>query len=135
MQCELATEQPSISEYTFDERPCRGRALATISVRPSNAATAHEIQVWIDTGFTGDLVLPQQHIDGLALPQSGTVKAILADGSQVALKTYTCLIDWFREERHLEVVANEGEYPLLGVGLLLGLDLRISYRSGEITIE
>ena len=83
----------------------------------------------------GDLVLPQRQIDDLALPQSGTVKAILADGSEVALRTYGCLIDWFGKQRHLEVIANEGEYPLLGVGLLLGHDLRISYRSGKITIE
>jgi predicted aspartyl protease len=81
------------------------------------------------------LVLPQQQIEDLTLPESGTVKAILADGSEVTLKRYVCLIDWFGEERDLEVVANEGEYPLLGVGLLLGHDLRISYRSGEIAIE
>jgi hypothetical protein len=37
--------------------------------------------------------------------------------------------------RDLEVIANDGEYPLLGVGLLLGHDLHISYRSGNITIE
>ena len=43
-----------------------GRALVTISVRPSDAAAAHEIEVWIDTGFIGDLVLPQQQIDDLA---------------------------------------------------------------------
>ncbi len=112
-----------------------GRALVTVSIRPSNAATIRELPVWIDTGFNGDLVLPQQQIDDLALPHSGTVKAILADGSEVALKTYACLIDWFGEQRDLEVVANDGDYPLLGVGLLLGHDLHISYRSGEITIE
>lgn len=112
-----------------------GRALVSISVRASDVAAAHEIQVWIDTGFHGNLVLPQQQIEDLTLPLSGTVKPILADGSEVALKSYVCLIDWFGEERDLEVVANEGEYPLPGVGLLLGHDLRISYRSGEITIE
>lgn len=112
-----------------------GRALVTVSVRPSGAATIRELSVWIDTGFNGDLVLPQQQIDDLVLPHSGTVKAILADGSEVALKTYACLINWFGEQRDLEVVANDGEYPLLGVGLLLGHDLHISYRSGEITIE
>ena len=112
-----------------------GRALVSISVRASDVAAAHEIQVWIDTGFTGDLGLPQQQIEDLTRPLSGTVKAILADGSEVTLKRYVCLIDWFGEERDLEVVANEGEYPLLGVGLLLGHDLRISYRSGEIAIE
>jgi clan AA aspartic protease len=112
-----------------------GRALVSVSVRASDVAATHEIRVWIDTGFNGDLVLPQQQIEDLTLPQSGTVKAILADGSEVTLKRYVCLIDWFGQERDLEVVANEGEYPLLGVGLLLGHDLRISYRSGEITIE
>jgi clan AA aspartic protease len=111
-----------------------GRALVTVSVRPSNVGVAHEIQVWIDTGFNGDLVLPQPQIEDLALPESGTVKAILADGSEITLRRYVCLIDWFGEERDLEVVANKGEYPLLGVGLLLGHDLRISYSSGEITI-
>ncbi len=112
-----------------------GRALVIVLVRPSDTATIREIQVWVDTGFNGDLVLPKRIIDDLALSQSGTVKAILADGSEVALKTYGCLIDWFGTQRHLEVVANEGDYPLLGVGLLLGYDLSISYRSGEITIE
>jgi clan AA aspartic protease len=112
-----------------------GRALVTVSVRPSDAAATCEIQAWIDTGFNGDLVLPQHQIDELALPHSGTVKAILADGSEVALKTYACRIDWFGDDRYLEVVANEGKFPLLGVGLLLDHDLHISYRTGEITIE
>jgi clan AA aspartic protease len=112
-----------------------GRALVTVTIRSSDVAPAHDVQAWIDTGFNGDLVLPQQEIDQLGLPESGTVKAILADGSEVALQRYVCRIDWFGEQRELEVVANDGEYPLLGVGLLLGLDLYISYRSGEITID
>ncbi len=91
--------------------------------------------MWIDTGFNGDLVLPQQQIDDLDLQPSGTLKAILADGSDIALQRYTCMIDWFGDQRDLEVVANDGEYPLLGVGLLAGYDLHSSYRSGEVTIE
>ena len=86
-----------------------GRAIVTVSIRPSDIAAAHDIQVWIDTGFNGDLVLPQREIDDLELPLSGTLKAILADGSEVALQRYTCLIDWFGEKRDLEVVANDGE--------------------------
>jgi predicted aspartyl protease len=74
-------------------------------------------------------------IDDLTLTQSGTVKAILADGSEVAMKTYSCRIDWFGKERQFEVVANDGEYPLLGVGLLLDRELHVSYRTGEIKID
>jgi hypothetical protein len=40
-----------------------------------------------------------------------------------------------REDRDLEVIANDGEYPLLGVRLLTGYDLHISYRSSNVTIE
>lgn len=112
-----------------------GRALITIAIRTSGLATAREIEVWIDTGFNGDLVLPQREIDDLALAQSGTIKAILADGAEVALCRFVCLIDWFDEVRELEVIANEGEYPLLGVGLLLGHDLEISYRTGVVVIK
>ena len=112
-----------------------GRALITVSIRPSDVAAAHEVEAWIDTGFNGELVLPRQQIDDLALPKSGTVKAILADGSEIALERYACIIDWFGEVRELEVVAGDGHFPLLGVGLLLGHDLHISYRSGDITVE
>lgn len=112
-----------------------GHAFVLLSIRPSDLAAPHEINAWIDTGFTGDLVLPQQIIDDLELPTTGAVKAVLADGSIVALQRYRCIVEWFGEERELEVIANSGEYPLLGVGLLLGRDLQISYRSGQITIE
>ena len=137
MRCGSVVVPPCILARTFNEGPVDnfGRALVTIAVRPSGAARPQSTEVWIDTGFNGDLVLPQRQIDQLSLVHSGTVKAVLADGSQVTLKTFTCLIEWFGEERTLEVVENEGEYPLLGVGLLLGHELRVSYRTGEITIE
>ncbi len=112
-----------------------GRAIVTVSIRPPDVVAAHDIEAWIDTGFNGDLVLPQQTINDLLLRPSGTLKAILADGSEVVLQRYTCPIDWFAEERELEVVANDGEYALLGVGLLAGYDLHISYRSGIVRIE
>ncbi len=112
-----------------------GRALIDVSIRPNELAPLVIVQSWIDTGFNGDLVLQSTVVAQLNLTPSGTIKAVLADGSQVALETYSCQIDWFSGIRYLEVVANDGDYALLGVGLLLGLDLHISYRSGEIAIE
>ena len=93
------------------------------------------IEAWIDTGFTGDLVVPQKVIDALALLQSGTVDAVLADGSQIEVKTFTCHVNWFGEERRLEVVANDGDCPLLGVGLLRGLELRANYHTMNLELS
>jgi clan AA aspartic protease len=93
------------------------------------------LDVWIDTGFTGELVLPKPMIDALILAQSGTVDAILADGTEIELKTYTCLLNWFGQQRRLEIIANDGNFPLLGVGLLLGLELQINYRALKLTLN
>jgi clan AA aspartic protease len=112
-----------------------GRALLSIAVRASEVAEFHDIETWIDTGFNGDLVLPHRRIDELLLPQSGTVRATLADGLEYLMNAYSCQIAWFGEIRRLEVVANNGEYPLLRVGLLRGHDLHVSYRSGKISID
>ena len=79
--------------------------------------------------------MPQSSIEALGLHQSGSVDAVLADGSQTELQTYSCVVEWFGNERNLEVIANDGEYPLLGVGLLLGLELRVDYRNLKLTVE
>lgn len=62
-----------------------GRTLVPVAIRPSDLAAAREVPAWIDTGFNGDLVLPGQQIEDLELPSSGTLKAILADGSEAVL--------------------------------------------------
>jgi clan AA aspartic protease len=112
-----------------------GRALLEIELRPTANSSVSMVDVWIDTGFTGDLVLPSRMIDALRLSKSGSVDAILADGSAILVTTYTCLLNWFGEVRQLEVIANQGEQPLLGVGLLLGLELSINYRSLKLTLN
>ena len=62
---------------------------------------------------------------------SGHKKAFL----DLGMTTYRCFVRWFDDLRRLEVVSNEGQYPLLGVGLLLDRELRIDYRSSVITLE
>ncbi|MGE0607812.1 MAG: hypothetical protein AB7O62_12030 [Pirellulales bacterium] len=110
-----------------------GRSLLSIVVRTAEGSAP--LDVWVDTGFTGELVLPRPLIDQLRLVKSGSVDAILADGSQIELSTFTCVIEWFGGERQLEVIANEGDFPLLGVGLLLGKELRVDYRNLKLSLD
>jgi clan AA aspartic protease len=112
-----------------------GRAILEIQLRPNSSHPFQTISVWIDTGFTGDLVLPQETIDNLGLNPSGTVDGILADGSQTVLTTYHCEIDWFGRIRNLEVIANSGTTPLLGVGLLLAKELVVDYTNLLLTLR
>jgi clan AA aspartic protease len=112
-----------------------GRAIVTLSVRPNAEGDATPLVAWVDTAFTGELVIPRRTIEKLRLRQSAAVKAGLADGTQVVLETYSCVIDWFGRRQTVEVVENEGRVPLLGVGLLRDRRLEIDYQLRTVVIE
>jgi clan AA aspartic protease len=104
-----------------------GRAIVPIQLRHPVSGVETPVGAWIDTGFTGDLVLPAQLISSMGLPLGPAVSAVLADGSVVQLDTYTCMLEWFGQWKSIEVVVNKGQFPLLGVGLLLDHELRVDY--------
>jgi clan AA aspartic protease len=112
-----------------------GRALVLLRVRRSAGSRPTEVTAWIDTAFTGDLVVPRAVISRLGLEKSAAVPAILADGTQIVLESYSCLLDWFGVERVVEVVENDGQFPLLGIGLLRNRRLEVDYRSSTVAIE
>ena len=110
------------------------RALVRIEVSASSEAQREEIVVWIDTAFNGTLVLPRKKIAELGLVQGSSAEAILADGHTVELETFGCFFDWFGHPYHTQIVANEGEYPLLGTMLLDGHRLEIDYQAKTVEL-
>jgi clan AA aspartic protease len=112
-----------------------GRAILSVLLVTEAHSSGVPIDVWVDTGFTGDLVLPEPLVQQLGLPVSGSIDGILADGSQTELSTYHCQLRWFGRDRNLEVIANDGEVPLLGVGLLLARKLTIDYTNFVVSLE
>ena len=113
----------------------RNRALITISVSKEIDGRYNEVVAWIDTAFDGHLVFSQGLIDRLKLESLVETEAILADGSKVALETYICFVDWFGEHMPVQVIANEGRFPLLGTQLLDGRELRISYVANRLSLD
>ena len=91
--------------------------------------------VWVDTAFNGGLVLPRKEIDALELKEYSSTPAILADGQQVELPTFTCYLEWFGNKYRTQIVANDGAHPLLGTMLLDGHDLRVSYKSKTVELD
>ena len=111
-----------------------GRALLPIAVRDAASAVPAQWNAWIDTGFTGDLVVPRPLLIAIGADPTSTAIGVLADGSQVTLDSYTFLIEWFGQVRTIEVIANDGACPLLGVGLLNGHQLMIDYLAGRVSL-
>lgn len=112
-----------------------GRAILPIQIFCGKHPLGVEVDTWIDTGFTGDLVLPESVVEELELEVTGSIDGILADGSQIELATHHCQLSWFGRIRDLEVIANTGQMPLLGVGLLLAKELRVDYVNLELSLD
>ena len=112
-----------------------GRALLDLQVSPDINQEPTAITAWVDTAFNGELVVPRSIILSAGFKQSASCFARLADGKQVILESYTCVLDWFDNKEAIEVIANEGATPLLGVGLLDGHRLVVDYRHRELVLE
>ncbi len=112
-----------------------GRAILPIQILCPKYPEGMQIEVWVDTGFTGDLVLPESMIESLELQVTGSIDGVLADGSQVELSTFHCQLEWFGRVKDLEAIANAGQTPLLGIGLLLAKELRIDFTNLDLTLE
>ena len=113
----------------------KGRALLEIPIAGQPEGPSTPVTTWIDTAFDGHLVFSQSLIEQLGLDVLAQTEAILADGSKVRLETYVCYIDWFGQQVPIQVIANDGKYPLLGTGLLAQRVLHIDYVTKELRLD
>lgn len=111
------------------------RALIPIEVSRDADSPRETLQVWIDTAFNGGVVIPRERIVQLGLKKASSIEAILADGQLVELETYACEIAWFGATYRTQVVANDGDFPLLGTMLLAGRKLTVNYDDRTVLLE
>ena len=109
-------------------------ALIEVAVEDGNGAI-HSLEVVVDTGFTGYLVLPQDTIRQLGLAYIGRRSVILASGEQRALDAYAATVAW--DERRRNVIAFESSSEsLLGMSLLSGSRVTLNvYPGGSVLVE
>lgn len=110
------------------------RALIRVPVSANKSGDRKDILVWVDTAFNGGLVIPRKHIETLGLQKESSAEAILADGNIVELETFACFFDWFGATYETQILANDGEYPLLGTMLLSGHKLEIDYDARTVAL-
>lgn len=91
-----------------------GRAHVPLLFQTQPQGQPIEITVWIDTAFTGDLVLPRSTISQLALKRVSNVEARLADGSVSSYEIFKGWTTWFGESRKLEVIEGDASSPCWG---------------------
>jgi clan AA aspartic protease len=111
---------------------------ATVSLKVIGAGSDRDssnIQVAIDTGFTGHLTLPPETVRSLSLPERGYVEVELADGGMATLGVYEARVLWHWRPLRVPVYEADGA-PLIGMSLLRGSTLTIEViPRGAVTID
>ena len=92
-------------------------------------APARSAEVYVDTGFSGDLTLPKVAIERLNLLPNDTVNMQIGDGAYTTFTTYQATILWRNVTREVTVVESE-IWPVIGVGLLWQCNLSIDFAPG-----
>jgi clan AA aspartic protease len=110
------------------------RALLRVPVSASRHGDRRDLVVWVDTAFNGGLAIPRQQIAELGLMKESSAEAVLAHGHTVELETFACFLDWFGNCYETQIVASDGEYPLLGTMLLDGHRLLIDYKARTVEL-
>lgn len=76
------------------------------------------IDVIVDTGFNGELMLTEKKIKELSLSLIGDDEYMTASGEIVSTNVYMGLFHWFGRTRKVGVLATSGKSNLIGMELL-----------------
>ena len=111
------------------------RALLDINICRSVDEHGFMVTAWIDTAFDGHLVLSTSLMKELELETLVETEAVLADGSKVLVETFLRFVGWFGNRIPAQVIANDGNYPLLGTGLHTTRRLTIDYQGQVLSLD
>ena len=96
---------------------------------------SREIDAIVDTGFNGQLMLPQSIIEELQLKEVGASCYIMADGSSSDAKVYSTTLLWFNQMREVLVVSSDSDLALVGMELLHDAIVTICVAKNILSME
>src|SRR3989344_922370 len=77
-----------------------------------------EVDMLLDTGFNGQLMLPQKLIDKLRLKQIGISDYMTASGEGKLTKVYKGIVNLIDKKMNIVVLSTDADFSLAGMELL-----------------
>ena len=94
-----------------------------------------QLEVIVDTGFTGWLTLPASDIRRLGLVHSGHQYSVTASGNTERFEFYRAWVSWHGQQYVVEIFQSIDQ-PLLGMELLEGSRVTVdAWEGGDVIIE
>jgi len=112
-----------------------GRPLVPLTVSSTKSGKSINIHGWIDTGFTGSLLLLPDQVRQLDLPPMFSLEGSVADGSLTTFETYLADVTWFGKTELREVLCGGGKFALVGLLLIEDLVVKIDYPAKTVDLS
>jgi len=96
--------------------------------------TSRRLTVLVDTGFWGELMLQEERITDLGLPEIGEDTYTTASGDEVGTTVHVATLRWLGETKRVSVLSTKGNTALLGMGLLFDCSLSMEPSRGVLRI-
>jgi len=93
-----------------------------------------EYSTVFDSGFSGDVVIPEHMAVDIGLATGGVAEITLADGSTAIVKLYLCKVKIGRITQQASTIIM-GDEVLIGMGLMKPYDICIRAGTSEAVIE
>jgi clan AA aspartic protease len=90
--------------------------------------------VIIDTGFNGNLSVPEKLAKKYGWPWIGNESYEIATGDVVEQKVFLGEINWFDHRQQVYAVASHADDILMGTRLLRGRQLNVDFRTHKLQI-
>jgi len=81
------------------------------------AVEGEKIEMLLDTGFNGHIMLPQKTIDKLNLEQIGLSDFTTASGEEKQTNVYKAKLEFFNEEIDVPIISTDSSFSLAGLEL------------------
>ena len=95
----------------------------------------HKINALLDTGFNGELILPEHIIEELNFKQIGITDYITASGEKYTTKVYIGRINLFGAHKEIIVLLAPSNFSIAGMELFHLCKIVIERHKSKIEIE
>ncbi|MBI4231506.1 MAG: hypothetical protein HY608_11775 [Planctomycetes bacterium] len=104
-------------------------------VRLQVAGLSDTVEILIDTGFDGDLMLPSDLVERLGCTRLGFVQGRTASGESIVLSVYEGIVEWLGRSESIDIYSSDGKTALAGMGLLSRGRLIVDAKREDVYIE
>lgn len=94
-----------------------------------------EVELLIDTGFNGSLLLPMAKIREWGLRKIAKARYVLADGATANTKVFSAEISWLSGKQEVMVLASPADFAVVGMELLNSVKTTLAPAENILKIE